>query len=88
MKLTEKEFEMLIEALECLPNKDMGGSILSKLTAAMLFKGDDEGMAKAKAEIAKREEEEELRRKEERKMCCILTGKLYMMKDDIVEAES
>ena len=88
MKLTEKEFEMLIEALECLPNKNMGGSILTKLTAAMIFKGDEEGRTKAKEEFAKREAEEERQRKEEKKMCCILTGKLYMMKDDIVEAES
>ena len=87
MKLTEKEFELLIEALENLPHKNMGGQILTKLTAAMLFKNDEEGLAKAEAEIAKREAEEELKLKEDKKMCSIVTGKLYMMKDQLVEAE-
>lgn len=88
MKLTEKEFELLIEALENLPHKNMGGQILSKLTVAMLLKDNEEGRAKAEAEIAKREAEEELKQKEEKKMCSIVTGKLYMMKDQLVEGES
>lgn len=88
MKLTEKEFELHIEALENLPHKNMGGQILSKLTAAMLFKNDEEGRAKMEADFAKREAEEELRQKEEKKMCSIVTGKLYMMKDQLVEGES
>lgn len=88
MKLTEKEFELLIEALENLPHKNMGGQILSKLTIAMLLKDNEEGRAKAEAEIAKREAEEELKLKEDKKMCSIVTGKLYMMKDQLVEAES
>lgn len=78
MKLTEKEFELLIEALENLPHKNMGGQILAKLTAAMLLKNNEEGRAKMEAE-------EELRQKEEKKMCSIVTGKLYMMKDQLVE---
>lgn len=85
MKLTEKEFELLIEALENLPHKNMGGQVLAKLTAAMLFKNDEEGRAKMKAEFAKMEAEEELRQKEEKKMCSIVTGKLHMMKDQLVE---
>lgn len=85
MKLTEKEFEMLIEALEYLPHKNTDGKFLAKLTAAMLFKDNEEGRAKAEAEIAKREAEEELRQKEEKKMCSIVTGKLYIMKNQLVE---
>lgn len=88
MKLTEKEFELLIEALEVLPHKNMGGQILRKLTAAMLLKNNEEGRAKMEAEIAKREAEEELELKEDKKMRSIVTGKLYMMKDQLVEAES
>lgn len=85
MKLTEKEFELLIEALEYLPHKNMGGNFLAKLTAAMLFKDNEEGRAKAEAEMAKKEAEEELKLKEDKKMCSIITGKLYMMKDQLVE---
>lgn len=88
MKLTEKEFELIIEALEYLPHKNTDGKFLAKLTTVMLFKGNEEGRAKAEAEIAKREAEEELKLKEEKKMCSIVTGKLYMMKDQLVEGES
>lgn len=88
MKLTEKEFELIIEALENLPHKNTGGHILTKLTAAMLLKDNEEGRAKMEAEFAKREAEEELKLKEDKKMCSIVTGKLYMMKNQLVEAES
>ena len=88
MKLTEKEFELLIEALEVLPHKNMGDQIFRKLTAAMLLKNNEEGRAKMEAEFAKREAEEELKLKEDKKMCSIVTGKLYMMKNQLVEAES
>ena len=85
MKLTEKEFELLIEALEYFPHKNMGGKFLAKLTAAMLLKDNEEGRAKMEAEFAKREAEEELRHKEEKKKCSIITGKLYVMKGQLVE---
>ena len=85
MKLTKKEFELLVEALENLPHKNMGGKILAKLTAAMLLKDNEEGRAKMEAEIAKMEAEEELQLKEYKMMCSIITGKLYMMKDQLVE---
>ena len=85
MKLTEKEFELLIEALEYLPHKNMDGKFLAKLTAAMLFKNNEEGRAKAEAEIAEVEAKEELKLKEDKKMCSIITGKLYVMKDQLVE---
>ena len=54
----------------------------------MLLKHNEEGRAKMEAEIAKREAEEELKLKEDKKMCSIVTGKLYMMKNQLVEAES
>ena len=37
MKLTEKEFDTIIEALEQLPNKSQDGKLASKLMAKMLF---------------------------------------------------
>lgn len=40
MKLTENEFDMLIEALEQLPNKSGDGRLATRLMAKMLF-GDD-----------------------------------------------
>ena len=85
MKLTEKEFDMIIEALEQLPNKSQDGKVIAKLMAKMLLNNDEEAMKKAEDEFAVREIKEEEERKEAKKNCSIITGKLYMMKDEIVE---
>lgn len=88
MKLTEKEFEMLVEALEHLPNKDMGGNLLAKLTMAAMFKSDEEGKKRAEDEFARMQEQERLLHKEVKKECFILIGKLHMMKGQLVEEQS
>ena len=84
MKLTEKEFDMLIEALEQLPNKSGDGKLATRLMAKMLLGDDKEAMEKAENEFAIQEMKEEAERKEKKK-CGIITGKLYMMKEQIVE---
>ena len=85
MKLTENEFDMLIEALEQLPNKSFDGRLATRLMAKMLFGDDKEAMDKAENELAIQEMKEEARRNEKKKKCGIITGKLYMMKEQIVE---
>lgn len=85
MKLTEKEFDTIIEALEQLPNKSLDGKVTAKLMTRMLFKNDEEAMKKAEDELAIIELKEEEDRKALKKCIGILTGKLYMIKDEIVE---
>ena len=86
MKLTEKEFDMIIEALEQLPNKSQDGKLGAMLMAKLMFKDDEEAMQKAEDELTLREMKEEAERKETKKKCGIISGKLYMMKDQIVES--
>lgn len=88
MKLTEKEFDTIIEALEQLPNKSQDGKLASRLIAKMFFKDDEEAMRKAEEELAIQELKEEADRKALKKRIGILTGKLYMIKDEIVEEQS
>ena len=88
MKLTEKEFDTIIEALEHLPNKNGANRILAKLTATMLIKGNEEDKDKIEAEIENMEAKELAEMKDTKKMCSIITGKLYMMKDEIIEQPS
>ena len=88
MKLTEKEFDTIIEALEQLPNKSQDGKLASKLMARMLLKDDEEAMRRAEDEFAIQELKEEADRKALKKRIGILTGKLYMIKDEIVEEQS
>ena len=85
MKLTEKEFNTNIESLEQLPNKSQDGNLAIKLMAKMLFKDDEEAMKKAEEELAIQELKEEAERKALKKRIGIITGKLYMMKDELVE---
>ena len=88
MKLTEKEFDTIIEALEQLPNKSQDGKLASRLMAKMFFKDDKEAMRKAEEELAIQEQKEEAELKALKKRIGILTGKLYMIKDEIVEEQS
>ena len=85
MKLTEKEFDTIIEALEQLPNKSQDGKLASKLMYRMLFKDDEDGLKRAEDALAIQELKEETERKLLKKRIGILAGKLYVMKDEIVE---
>lgn len=85
MKLTEKEFDVIIEALEQLPNKPQDGKLGVKLLANIMLRDSEEHMQKFNDELAVQELKEEAERKECKKKCGIITGKLYMMKDNIVE---
>lgn len=85
VKLTEKEFEVIIEALEQLPNKPQDGKLAAKPMAHLLFNDNEEGKQELEDEFALQELKEETERKECKKKCGVITGKLYMMKDNIVE---
>lgn len=87
IKLTEKEFDVIIEALEQLPNKPQDGKLGAKLMAHLLLKDDEEGRQKFEDKFALQELAEEAERKECKKKCGIITGKLYMMKDQLVEMQ-
>ena len=88
MKLTDKEFDTIIEALEQLPNKPQDGKLAAKLMARMLLKDDEEALRKAEEELAIQELKEEAERKALKKRIGILTGKLYLIKDELVEEQS
>lgn len=83
--MTEKEFDVIIEALEQLPNKPQDGKLGVKLLANIMLRDSEEHMQKFNDELALQELKEEAERKECKKKCGIITGKLYMMKDNIVE---
>ena len=85
MKLTEKEFDVIIEALENLPNKNDAGKVIGKLLAASLCWDNEEAKQKMEIEMANQELKEQAEKKELKKLSGVITGKLYMMKDNIVE---
>lgn len=83
--MTEKEFDVIIEALEQLLNKAQDGKLGVKLLANIMLRDSEEHMQKFNDELAVQELKEEAERKECKKKCGVITGKLYMMKDNIVE---
>ena len=85
MKLTEKEFDMIIEALEQLPNKPQDGKLGVKILAKMMLGDDEEAMQKFEDDCTLQDMKEEAERKETKKKCGIISGKLYMMREPIVE---
>lgn len=87
MKLTEKEFDTIIEALEKLPSERIDGKLFSRLMCSILTKDDEAKAQEMKDSLAVQELEEEVQRKAIKKRCGIISGKLYMMKDEIVECE-
>lgn len=87
IKLTEKEFDTIIEALEHLPNKNQDGKLFQKLMVGLICKGNEEAKQKAQEELAVQEQKEEADRRTAKKQCGIITGKLYMMKDQLVEMQ-
>lgn len=87
IKLTEKEFDTIIEALEHLPNKNQDGKLFQKLMVGLVCRDNEEAKQKAQEELAVQELKEESDRRIAKKQCGIITGKLYMMKDQLVEMQ-
>lgn len=79
LNLTEKDFQLLIDGLDELPNKGFGGEVLSALFMSAVAK-DDESREKLMNEQKKkdlvRQKEKDLLKEEIR----ILQGKLLMLK--------
>lgn len=88
MKLTEKEFETIIEALEHLPSRNAAANILTRLAVNAYTQKDEHQREEAEAKLAELEEKERAEAKESKKICGIITGKLYMMKEKLVEEQS
>lgn len=85
VKLTEQEFDVIIEALDNLPNKGDAVKLITKLLATSLCKGNEEAKQKMEIDMANQELKDEAEKKERKRVSSIITGKLYMMKDKIVE---
>ena len=88
MKLTEKEFDTIIEALEHLPSWNAAANILTRLAVKAYTQKDEHQREEAEAKLAELEDKEFAEAKESKKICGIIAGKLYMMKEKLVEEQS
>lgn len=80
LSLTSEDFKLLVDGLDALPEKGTAGEMMGDLFLGLLSKGDEETMAKHKAQ---READKRKREKEKEVMSenvKILQGKLLMLK--------
>jgi hypothetical protein len=80
LNLTEKDFDLLVEGLDSLPEKGIAGELMGDLLHAMLSKDDSEGKSKFQIEREKKQKDKELKQREMKEDIKILQGKLLMLK--------
>lgn len=88
LNLTERDFELIIDGLDQVPNKNQVGELLGDMMVGMFAKDDPEAMAKFKAE---REIKQNLLKREKMLMVeeiKILQGKLLMLKRYLMEQDA
>lgn len=85
LNLTEKDFDLLIEGLDVLPEKGLSGELMGDLLGAMLSKDDPDGKNKFLIERDKRRKEKEDHKKSLIEDIKILQGKLLMLKRYFME---
>jgi hypothetical protein len=85
LDLTEKDFDLLVQGLDALPEKGAAGEIMVGLLGAMMSKGDDEAKMKFESDREKERKQKEGERLLLTEDIRILQGKLLMLKRYFME---
>ena len=80
LNLTDEDFKLLVDGLDCLPEKGMAGEMLGDLLIGMIVKDDDEAKKKALYERDEKRRQSEKNKELMRENIKILQGKLLMLK--------
>ncbi len=80
LNLTERDFDLLVDGLEALPEKGMGGEMLADLLGALMFKEDGDAKNKMIAHREKKQKSKEQQNIVLKEDIKILQGKLLMLK--------
>lgn len=83
--LTLKDFDLLVEGLDSLPEKGMAGDIMFQLIGGMISKGNEEMENKIMADREKEKAKRELERALQKDDIKILQGKLLSFKRYMIE---
>ena len=86
LTLTNEDFNLIIDGLEHLPNKDLSGNILVDLTLSMIAR-NEEAKEKMQKEREKQKTEREILKTEIKNKTDILKSKLILLKDELVGKE-
>lgn len=85
LNLTEKDFDLLVDGLDSLPEKGMAGEFVGELFGSMMTKDDPDSRNKLQMEREKRQREREERNKTMKEDIKILQGKLLMLKRYLIQ---
>lgn len=81
LNLTERDFDLMVQGLDALPEKGMAGELMGDLLIGMLSKEDD---SEAKLKLKSEREQSRLKKAKEKEALTedvkILQGKLLMLK--------
>lgn len=88
LNLTERDFELIIDGLDQVPNKNQAGEMMGELMVAMLTKDEPESMSKIKAEREERQRKANKERVLVVEEIKILQGKLLMLKRYLIEQDA
>ncbi len=80
LELTEKDFQLLIDGLDALPEKGAAGSMMVDLLGSMMIKDDDAARAKFEASRKIEQDKKERERSLLTEEIKILQGKLLIVK--------
>ena len=85
LNLTEKDFELIVDGLDCLPNKNSTGELMSGLLGSMLLKDDTDAKIKFEREQKERQIKADRQKQLLTEEIRILQGKLLMLKRFLIE---
>ena len=85
LNLTEKDFDLIVEGLDTLPEKGIAGELMGGLFEAILTKDDPTIKDKWQIEREKRQREREVKNRMLKEDIKILQGKLLMLKRYLIE---
>lgn len=80
IQITESDFNLLIEALDALPDKGAAGLIMGSLVGKLLAGDDTRLQAMADKTVKKQEEEFEAKKKAREEDIILLKSKLVLLK--------
>lgn len=85
LNLNEKDFDLLVEGLDALPEKGIAGEMIGDLMGAMFMKDDEAAKAKYEADRDQKRRDKEDKQKMMKEDIKILQGKLLMLKRYLME---
>lgn len=80
LNLSEKDFDLIIEGLDSLPDKGLAGEMMGDLLGAMLSKEAPDEKGKFMLDRERKKHEKESKQRELKEDIRILQGKLLMLK--------